>query len=137
MIFLLDEKMGFHVSESAYNTFFEVGLWKDPVKSGAFFTGAHLCLFIGNWILSKGPVMIIALALTYKVLAKPWTEKIWPEIQTPGINRLNLDFTLFVEYFRAKEFTTLDPDIPPYAEGLLLISQIYTRIFAIRTVSIF
>jgi|ERR1712037_146619 len=117
---LTDEKMGFHVSESAYNTFFEVGLWKDPVKSGAFYTGAHLCLFIGNWILSKGPVMIIALALTYKVLAKPWTEKIWPEIQTP-------------EYFRAKEFTTLDPDIPPYAEGLLLISQIHTRILAFRT----
>merc|ERR1711953_404849 len=114
---LTDEKMGVYVSESAYNTFFEVGLWKDPVKSGAFFTGAHLCLFIGNWILSKGPVMIIALALSYKVLAKPWKEKIWPEIQTP-------------EYFRAKEFTTLDPDIPPYQEGLLLISQIYDRIEA-------
>ncbi|CBY14886.1 unnamed protein product [Oikopleura dioica] len=112
--------MGFHVSESAYNTFFEVGLWKDPVKSGAFFTGAHLCLFIGNWILSKGPVMIIALALTYKVLAKPWTEKVWPEIQTP-------------EYFRTKEFTTLDPDIPPYTEGLLLIAQIHTRIHAFHT----
>jgi len=118
--FLLDEKMGFHVSENAYNIFFEVGLWKDPVKSGAFFTGAHLCLFIGNWILSKGPVMIIALALTYKVLAKPWTEKIWPEIQTP-------------EYFRAKEFTTLDPDIPPYTEGLLLISRIHARILAFHT----
>lgn len=76
--------MGFYISESSYNTFFEIGLWRDPVKSGAFFTGAHLCLFIGNWILSKGPVMIIALALTYKVLKKPWTEKIWPEIQTPG-----------------------------------------------------
>ncbi|CAG5084049.1 Oidioi.mRNA.OKI2018_I69.PAR.g10532.t1.cds [Oikopleura dioica] len=111
--------MGFYISESSYNTFFEIGLWRDPVKSGAFFTGAHLCLFIGNWILSKGPVMIIALALTYKVLKKPWTEKIWPEIQTP-------------EYFRAKEFTTLDPEIPPYSEGALLISEIYTRIDTFR-----
>lgn len=98
------------ISEETFTVLFELLLWINPVKSLCFVTGVHIGLFVLYSVISKGPLFIIAVYFLFKLWSPIWTKQIWPSIQLPEIARLN-------------DWLTLNPDIPPYAETIKIISK--------------
>lgn len=98
------------ISEESFTILFELLLWINPVKSLCFVTGIHLGLFILSSAISKGLLFLVAVYLLFKLWGPIWSQTIWPSIQLPEFARLN-------------DWLTLNPDIPPYAETIKIISK--------------
>jgi len=104
------------ISEKTFTFLFEVLLWINPTKSLIFVSWIHFGLFFLYYLLSKGILCFLSVCLLLKLWTPIWNSTIWPSIQLPEMARID-------------DWLTLDPQIPPYAESIKIISRYVDDLF--------